>query len=120
MKNLFQKTTSFLFVIIFCFALSTPSTGHEIKDNNTVEFVEDSCPMAGFHSRKIARLTIDFTNTSVGAQSYLWDFGDGHISYDVNPTHTYRTPGIYTVKLVAFDGGGGCPPSIITEDQIID
>lgn len=44
-----------------------------------------------------------FVNTSAGGQSFRWDFGNGQTSTDINPTFTYVTPGIYTVKLVAID-----------------
>lgn len=44
-------------------------------------------------------LTILFTNTSVGGDSYAWDFGDGNTSTDENPTHTYETEGDYDVSL---------------------
>lgn len=47
-----------------------------------------------------------FENTSVNATSYEWDFGDGNISMDENPTHTYATANTYTVKLVAKNDGG--------------
>jgi PKD repeat protein len=48
--------------------------------------------------------TVIFQNQSVGAESYLWDFGDGSAtSTEVNPTHIYTEPGIYAVKLVAFN-----------------
>jgi len=33
------------------------------------------------------------------AHTYLWDFGDGYFSTDMNPTHTYATYGFYTVTL---------------------
>jgi gliding motility-associated-like protein len=43
---------------------------------------------------------ISFTNTSSGdAQSFLWDFGDGNTSVDVNPTHTYVSEGTYEIRL---------------------
>ncbi len=38
------------------------------------------------------------------AQSYLWDFGDGDTSTQAQPTHTYSTPGTYTVKLITNPG----------------
>jgi PKD repeat protein len=44
-------------------------------------------------------LTVTFTNTTTGAISYNWDFGDGFTSTDVNPVHTYNTPGTYSVIL---------------------
>lgn len=44
---------------------------------------------------------IQFTNGSLNADGYLWDFGDGTTSTEVNPLHTYAAPGSYTVTLVA-------------------
>ncbi|SNB19004.1 conserved hypothetical protein [Flavobacterium psychrophilum] len=42
---------------------------------------------------------ISFTNTSSNATSLEWDFGDGDISTNNNPTHIYTTLGIKIVKL---------------------
>lgn len=47
---------------------------------------------------------VDFTNTSSNASSYIWDFGNGTISTDVNPTAYYTTNGFYTVTLTAIEG----------------
>lgn len=47
-----------------------------------------------------------FTNNSSNATSYLWDFGDGNISSDVNPTHLYEEDGEYIVQLTAFNDCG--------------
>lgn len=44
-------------------------------------------------------LTYQFTNRSQDGTSYVWDFGDGNTSVEVNPTHTYRSEGSYTVSL---------------------
>ena len=44
-------------------------------------------------------LIIEFTNTSTNAVDYRWDFGDGAVSTEENPTHTYTAPGTYTVIL---------------------
>ncbi|GEM_PF-859982 len=45
-----------------------------------------------------------FNNSSTGATSYLWDFGDSNISNLVNPTHNYPgLPFTYTVKLIAVN-----------------
>jgi PKD repeat protein len=38
--------------------------------------------------------------------SYVWDFGDGQTSSEVNPTHTYTSPGTYTGKLSVTDESG--------------
>ncbi len=46
--------------------------------------------------------TIPFTNLSNGI-SYVWDFGDGGTSSLYSPTHTYQSPGTYTVWLTVTD-----------------
>ncbi len=48
-----------------------------------------------------APLTVTFTNTSSGATSYNWTFGDGGTSTTASPAHTYTAPGVYNVQLVA-------------------
>lgn len=49
---------------------------------------------------------ISFTNTSSDADSYMWDFGDGEESTEMNPTHYYKSPGNYTVTLTATNDDG--------------
>lgn len=45
--------------------------------------------------------TVDFSNTSINANSYEWDFGDGEDSNIENPIHTYTSAGEYIVRLIA-------------------
>lgn len=48
------------------------------------------------------QLTVNFQNTSVNANDYLWDFGDGTFSKEKNPIHNYTyTKSPFTVKLIA-------------------
>jgi hypothetical protein len=47
---------------------------------------------------------IYFTNNSMDAEYFEWDFGDGYSSRDYNPTHLYQQDGIYTVSLTAYSG----------------
>ena len=49
-------------------------------------------------------LTVNFTQFSTGALSFSWDFGDGNFSNLYSPTHTYTSPGSYTVSLAINDG----------------
>lgn len=51
--------------------------------------------------------TVTFTNFSVGADSYVWDFGDGSgSSTEENPSYTYSESGKYTVTLTVTNAGG--------------
>lgn len=45
--------------------------------------------------------TVSFTNLSLFADQYLWDFGDGNTSTEFEPVHTYQNSGIYTITLTA-------------------
>jgi len=66
--------------------------------------------------------SILFTNNSAGATSYLWQFGDGNVSQLVNPGHTWSTPGVYNVKLIAYrlNGPGNvCSDSVTVPVQIV-
>lgn len=45
---------------------------------------------------------IVITNRSRNAENFIWDFGDGTISSQENPNHTYKEPGTYYVKLTAI------------------
>lgn len=51
-------------------------------------------------------LPVHFFNTSVGATTYSWAFGDGGTSVSAAPGDLYTTAGIYTVTLVASDANG--------------
>lgn len=51
-------------------------------------------------------LTVNFTNQSLYATQYLWDFGDGNSSTEINPVYTYSSEGSYTVTLIATGPGG--------------
>jgi gliding motility-associated-like protein len=53
-------------------------------------------------------LNVQFTNTSINAATYLWDFGNGSSSVLANPFNAYVTPGIYTIRLIAYHSYG-CP-----------
>lgn len=49
---------------------------------------------------------VAFSNASIGAESYSWDFGDGSaVSTEENPTHAFSNAGMYTVKLTVSGNG---------------
>ncbi len=67
--------------------------------------------IAGFNAPNtfhcVVPATVNFSNTSLNATSYQWDFGDGNTSTLANPSHTYSSAGNYTVQLIA-SGSGTC------------
>ncbi len=46
---------------------------------------------------------VGFVNTSTGATSYQWSFGDGYTSSEEQPVHAYTAGGSYTVGLNAWN-----------------
>ena len=44
---------------------------------------------------------VQFTNTSLNATNYNWDFGDGQTAATNNPSHIYAASGTYAVTLTA-------------------
>ena len=56
----------------------------------------------------IAGVPVQFTNTSMGATSYSWSFGDAasSSSTEENPNFTYNSEGTYTVALTATSAAG--------------
>lgn len=62
--------------------------------------------------------TVDFTNESSGL-TFEWDFDDGGpLSTEFEPSYIFTDPGIYNVRLVAFDPEG-CLTSDTTYIEII-
>jgi PKD repeat protein len=57
---------------------------------------------------------VSFTNTSVNAFNYSWNFGDGNFSGATNPTHTYASAGFYLVTLSADVTNTTPPPTECT------
>ncbi len=87
--------------------------GNSLDDspcNDTIEVVVNvtgnSAPLANFNYQLLGNNTVAFTDASVGATSWSWDFGDGNFSTDQNPTNTYLNLGTYQVCLVASNSNG--------------
>lgn len=82
-----------------------------------------SKPVASFTSSSVLSacstpLTVQFTNTSTGANSYVWNFGDGTTSTVASPSHTYTVTGSFNVTLTASNGVGGCSAAA-TKNQFV-
>lgn len=58
-------------------------------------------PIVASFSYEITDYEVAFTNETINADDYSWDFGDDNTSTDESPTHTYAEAGEYTVILTA-------------------
>ncbi len=73
-----------------------------ISDTMTV-FVIDS-PRTAFDYQTLDMFgNVSFSNSSLNADFYLWDFGDGNTSVIDEPSHQYEEDGTYFVELIAFN-----------------
>jgi len=74
-------------------------------DEFTIDIGADGAvpPSVGFSSVQSETNYLEYTfeNSSTGATSYMWDFGDGNTSTEESPTHVYDIHNIYTVTLTA-------------------
>jgi len=61
--------------------------------------------------------TASFTNLSIDALEYDWNFGDSTSSMEATPTHTYAETGTYTVTLIATNGS--CSDTL-TQEVVIE
>lgn len=48
-----------------------------------------------------APFAVNFLDNSTNATFWSWNFGDGNTSSQQTPSHTYVTPGVYNVRLIA-------------------
>jgi gliding motility-associated-like protein len=62
-----------------------------VRPNPTAAFTVSDSIVSEFEP------VVDFTNRSVGSNLIQWDFGDGSISYDTDPRHSYSEPIEYIV-----------------------
>ena len=62
-------------------------------------------PVAVFHTETVepeVGQQIFFFNESQDADRFIWDFGDGYTSTEVNPVHIFNATGTYEVILTAI------------------
>jgi len=91
-------------------SLTESGTGSSTLTKVDYIVVLPPAPVAEFTAtprRGRSLLPVAFQDLSTGAAtSWSWDFGDGTSSNQRNPTHVYRSGGIYTVTLTVAGPGG--------------
>ncbi|MFL5764881.1 MAG: PKD domain-containing protein [Bacteroidia bacterium] len=82
--------------------LITAANGCSDSVSHTV--IVHANPLAAFsvsNDTVCSGTAISYFNTSAGATTYQWSFGDATTSTAVNPAHTYPGPNSYTVQMIA-------------------
>jgi len=90
------------------------------SDTATITAIVDSTVNANFRSTLkygCKADTVDFTNTSLMATTFRWNFGDSASAFVRDPRHIYATQGIYSITLTAI--GGACRDSVTQVDTLI-
>jgi gliding motility-associated-like protein len=106
-------TATYTFTQSGCYDVSLISTNNGCASTTTEDDVVcvESNPIASFSSSATIfdELVegVNFTNSSIGASSYLWYFGDGQSSTDINPYHAFNQAnnGAF-VQLIAYSQSG--------------
>ncbi|MGB3154408.1 MAG: PKD domain-containing protein [Chitinophagaceae bacterium] len=78
-----------------------------------------SKPVADFSATPIpvcGRQLVYFTDLSVPADEWSWDFGDGGGSTVQNPSHSYNDTGYFNIRLIATNNG--CPDTILKNNYV--
>ncbi len=70
------------------------------------KFIAIKPPYAIFSVKYLCKqsLSVAFSDYSIGASTWNWDFGDGQTSKLQNPPYTYKKSGTYNVKLTVTNG----------------
>ncbi|MCX7836051.1 MAG: PKD domain-containing protein [bacterium] len=91
-------------IVFFIFILIVIGCNNTSENSNPLAPQNTDAPIASFsiNGTMVTPATLTLTNTSLNADSYLWNFGDGRTSNIHSPTVTYTTMGQYTITLTAI------------------
>jgi len=94
------------------YTIEAVDTSGNTSGQSTVIIVNTSniAPVASF-THQSRGLQLSFTDTSTDSDGNItrrrWEFGDGNVSTQQNPTHTYAAAGTYLVQLTVGDNKDG-------------
>lgn len=102
----------------------TATDANSCTGTSTSVIIVNQTPTASFTADTTSAcsvpFTVNFTNTSTGGATYLWDFGDGSpTSTLLNPTHTYTASWSYNVTLIVFNANSTCSDTVVMNAFIV-
>lgn len=100
MKTVLSKTFNIITILVLSLVFMACPKKEEVSPLPKSMF--DYSPKANL----IAPVTVSFTNTSINADSYLWEYENGQTKTTKDLTLTFEKGGIYTVTLEATGEGG--------------
>ncbi|UPT65372.1 MAG: PKD domain-containing protein [Sphingobacteriales bacterium JAD_PAG50586_3] len=93
----------------------TNGNGTNTSTQSSFITIANPIPVANFTFTQIDNYTTNFTNTSTGGTTYLWQFPGNVTSTDANPVFNFPSDGNYPVTLIAYGPCGSDTLSIIVE-----
>lgn len=75
-------------------------------------------PLQASFGSDIDSLNAQFSDSSIAAVSWHWDFGDGDTSNQQNPAHSYQNYGVYWVCLTVTDSNS-CSSTVCDSVEVL-
>ena len=89
--------------------LTVSNTNGTNSTSSTIIVLQPILPVSNFSNNVTSGytpLSVQFTDLSNNSAGWNWEFGDGVISTEQNPAHTYSAAGIYAVNLTTINANG--------------
>ncbi len=116
-----ETNTSFTFDAVGDYEISlTASNQFGCASTSTVLYEVHPSPTAEMSilpAEGCVPLLVEFLNTSSGAATYTWNFGDGSTSNATEPIHVYSVAGLYDVDLIATSVEG-CTDTLSADEAV--
>lgn len=119
MKSIIYKTGGLLLLLFIC-SVGFVSCDFEYELPEAGSIADATLPSAAFSFSQTDPedfRIVSFSNESISATSYDWNFGTGDSSTEANPSYTFEGEGTYTVTLTSTDGNG--ESSTVSRDVVV-
>ena len=114
----FSPAVSGVGAFTLTYSYTNPNTGCTNTATRTVNVNPLPVPLFTMDTLKCTNTTVGIVNNSTGASTYVWHFGNGATSTQMNPIYQYPAGGNYTVWLMATSPQG-CVDSISHNIHIV-